>query len=576
MWGQTIILQNINQTKTTAHVEDILGNPPTFYYNFSSTWDIGSTRSGGNPVIYDYWYSVYKFSLSGVPAGYPIKKVTMTVLVSKCDYYSNTFQVNLCQLDNGTSLTNSQAIINAIGTATSISKSLYQDTITVDITNLVGQRQLYDQFFLLGASSNDVENNSHAQISITVNVEYYLPVTIIADNNFTASNNKDGKIIVNNNSPVDAPANVPNLIIGSNVSLQAVSPQTDNQGYQRVWNTSGVAASISFWQKKVNGVSTVMGNNIQLSHTITPDDWNASYVANLMKVCNITIQNNFIGVGHGNTITVNNNVVGSPSSNNMIVEQNAISAIAYNNVIEINGVDYYFSNWTDSNNNILSINNGVTFNPIANMSYNANFIGYPLYNINFGYDIVVGQPIKMHWTDNPNPNVTYQIWRNIKGGSGPVLIASVGRGVQTYTDYGYLFTGAYKNDLLYYDVRQYYSVEGTYSNTNWQAVYGKIAPKALVNNSLDQGENIISYFVGCYPNPFNPSTTINYQLPEAGLVSLRIFDLMGREVKTLVNEIKEKGSYNISFEASSLSSGVYFYQLRAGDYVSIKKMVLLK
>ncbi|MHB9012902.1 MAG: T9SS type A sorting domain-containing protein [Ignavibacteriaceae bacterium] len=72
------------------------------------------------------------------------------------------------------------------------------------------------------------------------------------------------------------------------------------------------------------------------------------------------------------------------------------------------------------------------------------------------------------------------------------------------------------------------------------------------------------------------STIINYQLPEAGLVSLRIFDSMGREVKTLVNELKDKGSYNISFDASHLSSGVYFYQLRAGDFVSIKKMVLLK
>ncbi|MHB8338212.1 MAG: T9SS type A sorting domain-containing protein [Ignavibacteriaceae bacterium] len=93
---------------------------------------------------------------------------------------------------------------------------------------------------------------------------------------------------------------------------------------------------------------------------------------------------------------------------------------------------------------------------------------------------------------------------------------------------------------------------------------------------MNQGENITSYFVGCYPNPFNPSTIINYQLPEAGIVSLRIYDTMGRGVKTLVNELKAKGSYNISFDASHLSSGVYFYQLRAGDFVSIKKMVLLK
>ena len=141
--GQTASLQNISQTKTSAHERNVV--PGSTSYDFNSSWDIGTTRSGGNggnPYIYDSWYTVYKFSLSGIPACYPIKKVTMTVLVSRCDYYSSTFNVNICQLDNGTSLTNAQTIINSIGNATSLSKSLYQDTVTVDITNAIGQRQL--------------------------------------------------------------------------------------------------------------------------------------------------------------------------------------------------------------------------------------------------------------------------------------------------------------------------------------------------------------------------------------------------------------------------------------------------
>ena len=72
------------------------------------------------------------------------------------------------------------------------------------------------------------------------------------------------------------------------------------------------------------------------------------------------------------------------------------------------------------------------------------------------------------------------------------------------------------------------------------------------------------------------STIINYQLPYDGMVTINIFDVLGRDVKTLVNEFKSQGRYSVSFDASHLSSGVYFYRLRAGNFVSTKKMVLLK
>jgi len=79
-----------------------------------------------------------------------------------------------------------------------------------------------------------------------------------------------------------------------------------------------------------------------------------------------------------------------------------------------------------------------------------------------------------------------------------------------------------------------------------------------------------------YPNPFNPSTTIRYQLPQDGLVTLKIYDILGREVTTLVNEEKTKGRYEINFNASNLASGVYLYRIKVNDYVAIKKMILLK
>jgi hypothetical protein len=79
-----------------------------------------------------------------------------------------------------------------------------------------------------------------------------------------------------------------------------------------------------------------------------------------------------------------------------------------------------------------------------------------------------------------------------------------------------------------------------------------------------------------YPNPFNPNTTIRYQIPVRNLVTLKLYDILGREIITLVNEEKAAGSYEINWNASTLSSGVYFYQLKAGEFVSTKKMILIK
>ena len=79
-----------------------------------------------------------------------------------------------------------------------------------------------------------------------------------------------------------------------------------------------------------------------------------------------------------------------------------------------------------------------------------------------------------------------------------------------------------------------------------------------------------------YPNPFNPVTIISYQLPKTGFVTLKVYDVLGNDVVTLVNEEKPAGNYNINFDASELPSGVYYYKIRAGNYVETKKMMFLK
>jgi hypothetical protein len=79
-----------------------------------------------------------------------------------------------------------------------------------------------------------------------------------------------------------------------------------------------------------------------------------------------------------------------------------------------------------------------------------------------------------------------------------------------------------------------------------------------------------------YPNPFNPTTTIQYSVPKLSVVNLKIFDMMGREVATLVSETKEAGSYEVVFHASQFASGMYFYRLQTGGFSSVKKLVLMK
>jgi uncharacterized delta-60 repeat protein len=94
------------------------------------------------------------------------------------------------------------------------------------------------------------------------------------------------------------------------------------------------------------------------------------------------------------------------------------------------------------------------------------------------------------------------------------------------------------------------------------------------NNPNIKPENF--YLSQNYPNPFNPSTTINFSLPVSGFVTLKVYDALGNEIATLVNENLNSGSYSLNFDASKLTSGVYFYKLTTQNYNEVKKMILIK
>jgi hypothetical protein len=116
-------------------------------------------------------------------------------------------------------------------------------------------------------------------------------------------------------------------------------------------------------------------------------------------------------------------------------------------------------------------------------------------------------------------------------------------------------------------------------------IYYKRNTNANISAVEDDQTNIPDHFIldQNYPNPFNPSTNIQYAISNRQFVSLKVYDILGNEIATLVNEEKSAGVYEVEFEANghsgnvrNLPSGVYIYQLRAGDFISTKKMILIR
>jgi hypothetical protein len=122
------------------------------------------------------------------------------------------------------------------------------------------------------------------------------------------------------------------------------------------------------------------------------------------------------------------------------------------------------------------------------------------------------------------------------------------------------------------------NVGGTFINTivkdGQSIVITNPAIESVNVNSI--GIPIVYKLFQNYPNPFNPTTTIKYSIPQSGLVTLKVYDLLGKEVITLVKEEKTAGIYESVFDASHLSSGVYFYKLQSGNFIQSKKLILLK
>ena len=124
----------------------------------------------------------------------------------------------------------------------------------------------------------------------------------------------------------------------------------------------------------------------------------------------------------------------------------------------------------------------------------------------------------------------------------------------------------------------FFEYEGDHMNKIQERIRWAVIPffaGALVNDVESENQNIPNKFLISqnYPNPFNSITRIKYQIPELNFVTLKVYDVLGNEITTLANEEKTVGNYQVEFDASSLSSGIYFYRIQAGSFVETKKIV---
>ncbi len=273
----------------------------------------------------------------------------------------------------------------------------------------------------------------------------------------------------------------------------------------------------------------------------------------------------------GNSWTIINNGINVPTPDGR-------SLASYNNIIYA-GVGLYnlhIYKSTDYGDNWVYISPDIPLNAIP----------YSLY----AYDnlLLCGTANGVYKTTNygtswgliPGINGNIGLFGLTSIGTRDIFISAWNYGVYVSNDYGETFInrseglGSYRCTALY----KYgdFLFLATNPTTLPCKVYRRPVSEVIgVNYISTEIPNEFKLFQN-YPNPFNPSTTIEYQISKLGLVTIKLYDINGREVETVVNEVKRAGNYTVKFNASLLSSGIYFYKIIAGSFIQTKKMVLIK
>ena len=394
---------------------------------------------------------------------------------------------------------------------------------------------------------------------------------VYVENNFGS-----GTVTVNNDSNVNSGTEF-ELDYRGTLNLAANANQTDASGYNMVWNSA--TNNPSLWTKTsaISGAVSTISTSSNCSYNACGEN-GVKITANFRKQCHFTSNGALLVDGSYKAPgTVVNVIEGIPISVNVPAE-----------FVSSDYLVRQFTSWADNGSTTTPRSFTLSGHTTANM--NSIVLRPDNGNRNQQYSTTAGQPITITWNEHPSTGVTsYGIYRTIKNVQSSTWLGSVSRGTTSFTDSSCLLTSTYSNNLISYDVRPYYAANNSSAEPYFIAMFGNYIggdnpPNPEANRFADNNKSGLkvsgaiptAYALGNYPNPFNPTTVIKYDLPEAGQVSLKVYNLLSQEVASLVEGSQSAGVHQVSFNAHNLPTGIYIARLQAGNKVMSVKLQLIK
>jgi hypothetical protein len=373
--------------------------------------------------------------------------------------------------------------------------------------------------------------------------------------------------------------NMGNDNVNGTIYLNSESIVTGTSGVTRTREASTFPHTISGQEQTINGVFRKWrkweeANDYNASRTLTSGS--SVNTAKYARQYSASISTNL----GGGEVLINSAPYNCPTGSAYIYDDLNNTIAAYDQVYD--HYSYTFDHWNYNGSFYSSQNTIYAYQPTSSVSYQAVFTNKKLSSIGEGVTFGTNQnnPIVLYWTDNPKAT-QYKIWRHVRVDGvwgSDYQIATVNSGVQTYTDQDYKLNAWKQGIEIEYDVRA--DSAGYYTqDAYWSKVYGSVFAKMnsnLAENIAIEKETPSNYSIGSFPNPFNPTTTINYQLPKDEMVTIKVYDVLGKEVVTLVDEQKSAGYYKVDFDASKLTSGVYICSIQASSFSKSIKLLLTK
>ena len=328
-------------------------------------------------------------------------------------------------------------------------------------------------------------------------------------------------------------------------------------GYKQVFNAS--------WTQ--NGVGA--GSTLQIP--ITVRNGASAYQANFYEATPIT----FAPTGGGGGVSVDSQSWYSSHIKYAKINPTPADQVSAQAVpTAADDMNYVFAYWTNSNNGDIAYTSAISFYASVPITYTAHFTAKPEAPTSLNQVASIGQNVHLTWTDNPNTTrvTQYHIYRSCEGGEERNLVATAYKGLQSWTDPDVTVKGTKDGPLITYDVCGVDSVTSNEGDCASVSQYGYYVPRIVQPEEPkawnESAEIPKEYSVGSYPNPFNPSTTISYSLPNNSSVKLDIYDVAGRKVRSLLDEGKSAGYHNVVWNGRDengrgIASGMYLYRFTA-------------